>query len=344
MSAATPVVKSSILSTVALSTHWPTLDPFLFCAHHNDAYPAGNERFGLELGQLRGRQPGMDFSGKDGWSMYHGDGVPGFPRHPHRGFETVTLARHGFVDHADSLGAAARFGQGDVQWMTAGQGIVHSEMFPLLEREQGNPAELFQVWLNLPSGQKMAAPHFSMLWAERIPRISPAGAPGVDVVVIAGDLEGVPALAPPPDSYASRSGSDIAIWTISMEPNAEWTMPAALSGSQRVFYFYAGDDVFVDGQQISSGHAIQLDAQVDVKLQNGAASGEFLLLQGRPIGEPVAQHGPFVMNTSQEIQQAMTDFQATQFGGWPWAGDGPVHETATGRFARQPDGSVEYPG
>jgi hypothetical protein len=127
----------------------------------------------------------MDFEGRDGWRMYHGDVVPGFPRHPHRGFETVTLARHGFIDHSDSLGATARFGQGDVQWMTAGRGVVHAEMFPLRERGRGNEAELFQIWLNLPRASKMAAPYFTMLWGPSIPEhvvpdeaaVSPAWSP-----------------------------------------------------------------------------------------------------------------------------------------------------------------------
>ena len=103
--------------------------------------------------------------------MYHGTEVPGFPQHPHRGFETVTLARRGFIDHSDSLGATARFGRGDVQWMTAGAGVVHSEMFPLIDRDQPNPVELFQIWLNLPSADKSVDPYFTMLWDESIPRL-----------------------------------------------------------------------------------------------------------------------------------------------------------------------------
>src|SRR3970282_2371391 len=99
-----------------------------------------------------------------GW-LHPGELVRGFPRHPPRGFETVTLARHGFIDHSDSLGATARFGQGDVQWMTAGRGIVHAEMFPLREREAPNPTELFQIWLNLPRTDKMVEPYFTMLWS-----------------------------------------------------------------------------------------------------------------------------------------------------------------------------------
>ena len=123
-----------MLQTVPLGSQWPTIDPFLFCVHHDDAYPAGNPQFG-PAASLVGRSLGQDFEGTDGWRMYHGQVVPGFPQHPHRGFETITYVRRGLIDHSDSLGAAARFGRGDVQWMTAGRGVVHSEMFPLLDSE-----------------------------------------------------------------------------------------------------------------------------------------------------------------------------------------------------------------
>jgi quercetin 2,3-dioxygenase len=125
---------------------WETADPFLFCVHHVDAYPAGNEQLG-PAASLAGHHMGADFEGKDGWRMYHGQTVPGFPQHPHRGFETVTIVRSGFIDHSDSLGATARFGAGDAQWLTAGAGVVHGEMFPLLERAAPYPVELFQIWL-----------------------------------------------------------------------------------------------------------------------------------------------------------------------------------------------------
>src|SRR4029078_7101352 len=159
-SAATPI-ETVVLGTVALPPSpqpWPVRDPFLFCVHHDDAYPAGNEAFGPKA-SLEGGEIGQDFAGKDGWRMYHGDVVPGFPAHPHRGFETVTIVRRGLIDHSDSLGATARFGGGDVQWLTAGRGIVHSEMFPLLNREAGNPLELFQIWLNLPARLELVPPH-----------------------------------------------------------------------------------------------------------------------------------------------------------------------------------------
>ena len=154
---------------------WQTPDPFLICVHHTDAYPAGDERL-APAASLEGRHLGQDFEGKDGWRMYHGDVVPGFPQHPHRGFETVTIVKRGLIDHADSLGAVARFGGGDVQWLTAGKGIVHSEMFPLIHRDAPNPLELFQIWVNLPRANKLVEPHFSMLWRDAVPVFQSAGA------------------------------------------------------------------------------------------------------------------------------------------------------------------------
>ena len=108
---------SAVKNIFPLGFPWKTQDPFLFCVYHADAYPKGNEQMG-PAASLEGRNLGQDFTLKDGWRMYHGRTVPGFPAHPHRGFETVTIVRKGIVDHSDSMGAAARFGHGDVQWLT----------------------------------------------------------------------------------------------------------------------------------------------------------------------------------------------------------------------------------
>ncbi|HET6345460.1 MAG TPA: pirin family protein, partial [Myxococcota bacterium] len=217
---------------------WKTPDPFLFCMHHHDDYPAGNAQLGPDAA-LTGRAMGQDFAGVDGWNMYHGEVVPGFPQHPHRGFETVTIVRQGLVDHSDSLGATARYGQGDAQWLTAGSGILHAEMFPLVRRDAKNPLDLFQVWLNLPRTRKMVAPHFTMLWAPSIPRqrYRDAGGREVEVTVIAGHLGDALPPAPPPASWAAQADADVAIWTLRLEPGAQWTLPAAQVGSNRALYF-----------------------------------------------------------------------------------------------------------
>ena len=338
---------SPVLSVKPLGFPWETSDPFLFCAYHDDAYPRSNGQLGVPAGSLAGREIGQDFSRKDGWSMYHGDTVPGFPAHPHRGFETVTIVRKGLIDHSDSLGATARFGQGDVQWLTAGQGVVHSEMFPLLDAEQDNPLELFQIWLNLPARSKMSPPHFTMFWSGQIPRRVDSDAAGrkTELAVIAGALEGAAKpLAPPPDSWAAQPQSDVAIWTITMEPGARWTLPAASGeGTQRRLYFFKGKSVQVAGTETQPGSVLELTADTQVELVNGNGVGEFLLLQGRPVGEPVVQYGPFVMNTQAEIAQTMQDYRRTEFGGWPWPDSAPVHGTDPARLARHPGGREERP-
>lgn len=332
---------SPVLQSQPLGPLWPTLDPFLFCAHHDDAYPAGNGAMGVQAVALEGRQMGSDFSRKDGFSMYHGEHVPGFPGHPHRGFETVTLVRKGLIDHADSLGAAARFGGGDVQWVTAGAGIMHSEMFPLLNTDAPNPLELFQIWLNLPARHKMVQPHFTMLWNERIPRLEHADAAGLrtTVTVVAGALDGAGApLPPPPESWAAQADADVAIWTLRMEPGAHWTLPAARGqGTRRMLYWFVGEGLSIASEPQGGHAALEVAADRALELVNtGGDTVECLLLQGRPIGEPVVQYGPFVMNTQQEIMQAMQDFRRTQFGGWPWDASDPVHGSAPRRFARHP--------
>src|SRR5688500_418866 len=162
--------KKPVKTIKPMGFQWETSDPFLFCVHHEDHFPEGNDQMGPNAEYLRGRHLGDDFIIKDGFRMYHGKTVPGFPGHPHRGFETITVVREGLVDHADSMGAAGRYGNGDVQWMTAGKGVQHSEMFPLISTEKENPMELFQIWLNLPKKNKMVEPHFKMLWRDSIPR------------------------------------------------------------------------------------------------------------------------------------------------------------------------------
>jgi redox-sensitive bicupin YhaK (pirin superfamily) len=340
------VANPIVLKISQLGFPWATLDPFLFCVYHEDAYPKGNAILGPDS-SLNGRNLGQDFAGKDGWRMYHGRTVPGFPAHPHRGFETVTIMRSGYIDHADSLGAAARFGRGDVQWLTAGQGIVHSEMFPLLRSNAPNPLELFQIWLNLPKRSKMAPPYFTMFWSEDIPGEVITGSPGAMTEV--SYIAGMPAATriasaplPPPDSWASDPAADLAIWTIRMSPGARWTVPAASTRqARRTLYYFKGEALAMDGQAIPAHSAVEVDAGQPVALVNGAVPSELLMLQGRPIGEPVAQHGPFVMNTEPELRQAYADYRHTQFGGWPWPDEAPVHGADRGRFAQHADGRLE---
>jgi quercetin 2,3-dioxygenase len=330
-----------ILETRPLGFPWETLDPFLFCVHHDDAYPAGEENMGPPRSSLVGRDIGQDFTVKDGFRMYHGDVVPGFPQHPHRGFETVTIVKRGFIDHSDSLGATARFGAGDVQWLTAGAGIVHSEMFPLLARDAPNPLELFQIWLNLPRSDKLVKPYFTMLWSQDIPvamHVDEAGRKTTVTMIAGGAKSG----SPPPSSWASRKESAVAIWTIHLEPGARWTLPPTEDAAiGRTLYFHRGESVLIDDTRRATPTAFVVQSNAATRIEAGAEAVELLLLQGRPIGEPVAHQGPFVMNTRAELEQAMRDYRQTRFGGWPFASDAPVHPRDAGRFAKHADGRIE---
>jgi len=335
-----------VLQIKPMGFQWETLDPFLFCVHHEDQFPRGNGAMGPEPVHFKGRQMGDDFIIKDGFRMYHGRNVPGFPGHPHRGFETVTVVRKGMVDHADSIGAAGRYGDGDVQWMTAGRGVQHSEMFPLLKQDKENPLELFQIWLNLPARKKMANPHFTMFWAENIPVVSATDAEGkkTKVELITGGTNGLKPPMPPPDSWAYDAANEVCIWNIKMEPNARWNLPAASPGLNRVLYFYQGNTLSVGTKTLSAYQQAQLLSHIPIALQAGTEGAGILVLQGRPIGEQVMQYGPFVMNTKQEINQAFEDYHRTKFGGWPWERYDMVHPRSKGRFARHADGREEYPG
>ncbi len=335
-------MNSNINNIRPLGFQWQTNDPFLFCAHHNDQYPVGNEKLG-PVASLAGRHIGSDFSHKDGWSMYHGDTVPGFPGHPHRGFETVTIVLQGYVDHSDGQGAAGRYGEGDVQWMTAGAGLQHAEMFPLVKEDEPNPTELFQIWLNLPRAKKMVKPFFKMLWSEDIPKIENKDENGkaTEVTVISGKMNEVDAPAPSAESWAADADNEVGIWIVKMEASATWKLPAANSADiKRSLYFYRGNSLNIEGVPVPAKNSADLKADESLTVENGDTESYFLILQGKPIAEPVVQHGPFVMNSTQEIHQAFNEYRLTQFGGWPWDRYDVTHGKR-GRFALYADGSLE---
>lgn len=343
------MTSKQVLSTFALGrAPFKTLDPFLFCVHHLDKYPAGQANMGPDPAKLRSRDLGMDFSYEDGWSMYHGATVPGFPAHPHRGFETVTVTRRGFVDHHDSLGCTARYGEGDTQWMTAGAGIQHSEMFPLLQRTKPNTMELYQIWLNLPRAKKMCKPAFAMLWAETTPVVEPPASTGASggarVTVVAGRLFGAVPPPPPPDSWGADESNDVGVWVVELPAEGATIVlpPAAVTATRRAVYVVSGDGVAVgDDEQLGARTGAEVDSRRELRLRALSGPVEVLVLQGKPIGEPVVQHGPMVMNTREEIRQAFEDYQQTQYGGWSYGDYDPVHGRDVGRHAVHPDGRRE---
>jgi len=335
--------KPTLKNIKRLGFQWETSDPFLFCVHHEDFFPKGNGKLGPKSSLLKGRDIGQDFTVKDGFRMYHGSSIPGFPEHPHRGFETITVVQRGMVDHADSMGASGRYGSGDTQWMTAGSGIQHSEMFPLLNENKDNTLELFQIWLNLPAQNKMVTPYFKMLWNEDIPTYV-SDDKKTQILVVAGKLGDKKAPSPPPDSWASDPKNNLAIWVIEMQPDARWQLPPGGEDINRTLYYFKGKSISVADVNLSTYHAAELEPNHEAEIKNGSEISRLLLLQGKPISESVAQYGPFVMNTQAEIQRAFQDYQQTRFGGWPWKSTDPTHGKSTGRFAKHADGREEKRG
>eukprot|EP00471_Norrisiella_sphaerica_P002078 CAMPEP_0184483708 /NCGR_PEP_ID=MMETSP0113_2-20130426/5385_1 /TAXON_ID=91329 /ORGANISM="Norrisiella sphaerica, Strain BC52" /LENGTH=353 /DNA_ID=CAMNT_0026864271 /DNA_START=42 /DNA_END=1103 /DNA_ORIENTATION=+ len=334
--------KSAIRQIRSLgSGPFSTPEPFLFCVYHKDAYPEGDEKM-----QAPRMGNGQDFNPNAKWRMYHGSRIPGFPQHPHRGFETITATIEGIIDHTDSLKNGGRYGQGDLQWMTAGKGIVHGEMFPLVNMDKPNPTRFFQIWINLPKKNKMVQPDYIMHWAEDVKKVTSKDQK-TKITVWAGELEGQKALEPPKNSWAAYPENDVAVWHIEVLPGGTYTVPKAKGGNtvNRSFYFIEGKNLEMNKEKVEPKSLIDVNAGVDLQLSvppSASRSSELLMLQGKPIGEPVVQHGPFVMNTQQEIMQAFIDYQRTRFGGWPWPEDDYVFPREKGRFSKKGK-KVEYP-
>jgi redox-sensitive bicupin YhaK (pirin superfamily) len=231
----------------------------------------------------------------------------------------------------------------------------HCEMFPLLNADKRNPLDLFQIWLNLPRLSKKVPAHFKMLWNEDIPRYSYPG--NVVVTPYSGSTalptpSSPPSIAhpptPPPDSWANDPSHNVWVWTIKLPPGSTFNVPTTTARVTRSLFFYVGSGLTVSGfGAVDNRTVLEVDASVPVELGNAAASPgdvEVLLLQGQPISEPVAQHGPFVMNSHEEIEQTFEDYHRTgQFGGWEWGSDAPTHGREQGRFARYKDGHTEVP-
>lgn len=274
--------------------------------------------------------------------VFHGEEIPGFPVHPHRGFETITIVRKGYVDHADSLGAAGRYGEGDVQWMTAGAGLQHSEMFPLLHKDKANTCELFQIWLNLPKKNKMVPADFKMLWAQDIPVVK---SDGLEVSVVSGEYGDKKYYEAPKNSWAGDSNNQVNIFLIKLQTGARFKQASSKVKTNRTLYFFEGDSLTVNGREVSAKKSLNLDSDIELEVVASPDTEvtELLYLEAKPIGEPIVQQGPFVMNTKEEIYQAISDYQRTQYGGWSWKRRDMYRGPKIERFAKYPNGKVDRP-
>jgi redox-sensitive bicupin YhaK (pirin superfamily) len=232
----------------------------------------------------------------------------GAPDHPHRGFETVTYALEGEFEHEDSAGHRGALGPGDVQWMTAGGGIIHSEEPSRRIRDQGGRVHGFQIWVNLPSRLKLSVPRYQEVKREGIPDArTPDGR--ARAKVIAGEALGVRAVI---DTHTPIVMQD---WTL--DAGADVTVELAAGENALVYAFEGSARVGDAGSALEDGQMAVLGPGERVRLRGpeaAGAHGRVLLLAGTPLGEPVARYGPFVMNTKQEIVQAFHDYESGKMG------------------------------
>jgi hypothetical protein len=223
--------------------------------------------------------------------------------HPHRGFETVTLAWQGSVAHHDSTGAGGVIGPGDVQWMTAASGILHKEYHEASWARQGGPFQMAQLWVNLPKAHKMDAPGYQALVAGQMGQVTLPAESGF-VRIIAGDFQGVKGPA--------RTHTPIHVSDVRLNPKGtvEFTFP----GRQNVSLLVMKGGISVNGMPATKHDFVVFDNQGDRIAIEATSEAQLLVLAGEPIGEPVVQYGPFVMNTEREIHQAFADFNSGKFG------------------------------
>lgn len=324
---------SRILAITPITFRLDLKDPFIFTAHHVDHYPAAN----ADMGPATPAQ-------NNEFNMYYGDVVPGFPEHPHTGFETITLVERGFVDHFDSLGNGGRYAAGDVQWLSTGSGVEHCEMFPLLKEDDVNTFELFQIWFNSSPEQKKQPADYKMFWRENIPHVFEQNGAQADIRVISGQFKGTDAISRPPHSWAYAAENKVNIYLITLAQGAKLKIPATTATSTRFAYFYQGEELSLEDQIIPFKHLVELQSDAEIQLYAHAGEARILWLEGEPIGAPVAMRGPFVLNSNEELDVAFKRYRETHFGEWPWPSPAPVFQKDTPRFATYNGGErKEYP-
>jgi redox-sensitive bicupin YhaK (pirin superfamily) len=226
------------------------------------------------------------------------DYIGGFPSHPHRGFETVTYMLAGLMHHKDSTGAEGDLTPGAVQWMTAGRGVIHSEM----PRQKEGLIRGFQLWVNLPADKKMSAPRYQNIPPEEIPMVTRKD--GTSIKVIAGEVDG--SIGPVEGIAVEPIYLDV-----TLPPGAVFSFPVP-EGHNAFVYILDGDVTFGD-RKVSEAKLATFGLGDETEATGGADGGRFLLVAGRPLDEPIARGGPFVMNTREEINQAISDYQNGRF-------------------------------
>lgn len=326
--------------TSGLGMHWDTEDPFIFASHHEDDYPHGNRQQAPPLNEISGRNLGRDYTQRLGFRMYHGKVVPGFPMHAHWGYETVTLAEKGYVDHFDTEGIQGRFGFGDVQWVSASSKYEHCEMYPLVNKEDRNPNDITQIMVNLPLEMKNQPNSVNTVWNGDVPVVS---GDGWDVKVLCGRFGGREAESPSSASYA-RIANGVRILRIRMDPGTRMDVDPAAEGARRNLYFVSGDKAKVCGTEVDFYTRMKFSNLGGFTIENGDSESVFWLLEGRPIGQKMASYGPVYLEDLKDVRRALDEIRRNEFLEWPWDIIDKAQPLGTERFIRYRDGREIRPG
>ncbi len=330
----------SVSKTVLLNIHWGTEDPFTFVSHHFDNYPKGNAQLAPPLELIRGRNLGRDYQQRFGFRMYHGRVVPGFPMHAHWGYETITIAEKGFVDHFDTEMNYGRFGNGDVQWTLASSKYEHCEMYPLLDQENENPVQITQIVVNLPLERKNAGNRVNNIWAEDIPVIQGDGS---RVTVFCGEYCGKSVYSPNEGSWAVAENR-VRILRVELDAGSKLDLEPVDDSVIRNVYQTEGKGSKMDGVEITEGTRLKIKTGFGFTIEAGKEPAVFWILEGKPIGQEMARFGPVILDNIDTVRAAMDDIRKNEFLEWKWGVMDVTNPIDMGRELHRADGSVERPG
>ncbi len=322
-----------------IDMHWDTEDPFLFASHHEDDYPKGNRQQAPPLAEIGGRDLGRDYEKRLGFRMYHGKVVPGFPMHAHWGYDTLTYAHKGLVDHFDHMGTCGRFGNGDAQWVHASSRYSHNEMYPLADQEERNPNDITQIFVNLPAAMKNGENSVTTVWSDDVPM---ASGEGWTAKVFCGAFGGKEARSPAPDSWADPEHG-VRIVRVEMEPGCEAVLGPAAEGANRNLYVISGSGISLLGADVPCGSRAKILENGEVRIENGAEPTVAWLLEGVPIGEKMAMFGPVCLEDIGMVRAGLDEIRANEYKEWPWTYVDQAQPLGTERFIRYGDGTENRP-
>jgi hypothetical protein len=329
----------TVQKIVDINIHWSGDDPFTFVSHHHDQYPKGNQQLAPPLQLISGRNLGRDYQERYGFRMYHGRVVPGFPMHAHWGYETVTIAEKGFVDHFDTEGNHGRYGNGDVQWTLASSRYEHCEMYPLLDQENDNPVHITQIMINLPLDGKNRPNHVNNVWSGSVPVFEEEWG---TLTLYCGEYGGKSIYSPNPGSWAAPENM-VRIMKAVIRPGGELSLDRAADGIDRNVYFVSGSEADLDGTVVKPNLRFKMKRSTALRIRNGGAESEFWILEGRPIGEKQAAFGPVILKDLDEVRRSMDEIRIKEFQEWPWGVMDVTNPIEMGRELHREDGSVERP-